>query len=206
LQGLDLNIDSVEIQNFRKLKSTHIDFNAQTTLFVGANNSGKTSAMVALRVFLIEPKKITLRDITVSNWQAIDQIGVAWIANTDPQVEWDELLPSLDVWLDVPLVQIHKVVHILPTINWAGGALGVRLRYEVADVEQLKTAFLDARARAQAVEDLATEGKPKPVVRPTVLTELLEEQFSRHVIMRAYALDPAERVAPDSKGIAQPQN
>lgn len=201
----DLNIDSVEIQNFRKLKSTHIDFNTETTLFVGANNSGKTSAMVALRVFLIEPKKITLRDVTVGNWQAIDQIGVAWVANTDPQVEWDELLPSFDVWLDVPLVEIHKVVHILPTINWAGGALGVRLRYEVADVEQLKAVYLDARAKAQAVEALATEDKPKPVVRPTCLTELLEEEFSRHVILRAYALDPAERVAPNSKGIAQPQ-
>ncbi len=40
-----VRISCIEIQNFRKLKSTHIDFAHETTLFVGANNSGKTSAI-----------------------------------------------------------------------------------------------------------------------------------------------------------------
>ena len=39
-----MNISSVCIQNFRKLYQCHIDFSNDTTLFVGANNSGKTSA------------------------------------------------------------------------------------------------------------------------------------------------------------------
>lgn len=44
-----VRISCIEIQNFRKLKSTHIDFANETTLFVGANNSGKTSANEQLR-------------------------------------------------------------------------------------------------------------------------------------------------------------
>lgn len=44
-----MHIKHVEIGNFRKLKTVRIDFASETTIFVGANNSGKTSAMVALR-------------------------------------------------------------------------------------------------------------------------------------------------------------
>lgn len=47
-----MRIQSINIQNFRKLLQCHIDFSKETTLFVGANNSGKTSAMDALGKFL----------------------------------------------------------------------------------------------------------------------------------------------------------
>lgn len=39
-----MKIAFVDIQNFRKLKQCRIDLSEETTLFVGANNSGKTSA------------------------------------------------------------------------------------------------------------------------------------------------------------------
>lgn len=73
-----MRIKFVEISNFRKLKSTHIDFDKKTTIFVGANNSGKTSAMVALRYFLLSPNRLALRDITIGNWTKIDALGDAW--------------------------------------------------------------------------------------------------------------------------------
>nr|WP_080560946.1 AAA family ATPase [Pseudomonas brassicacearum] len=49
-----MHIQHVEVGNFRKLKAARIDFSETTTVFVGANNSGKTSAMVALRRFLVD--------------------------------------------------------------------------------------------------------------------------------------------------------
>ena len=67
-----MKIQCIEIQNFRKLKSTHIDLDASQTLFVGANNSGKTSAMLALRYFLIDAQfAFSYRDISISNWDAL---------------------------------------------------------------------------------------------------------------------------------------
>ena len=36
-----MNIAFVEIKNFRKLKSCRIDLSPKSTIFVGANNSGK---------------------------------------------------------------------------------------------------------------------------------------------------------------------
>lgn len=49
-----MRILAITIQNFRKLLQCHIEFSEKTTLFVGANNSGKTSAMDALGKFLAD--------------------------------------------------------------------------------------------------------------------------------------------------------
>ncbi len=46
-----MQIRHLEVANFRKLLSVRIDLSAETTLLVGANNSGKSSAMLALRKF-----------------------------------------------------------------------------------------------------------------------------------------------------------
>ncbi len=42
-----MKVDFIEIKNFRKLQSCRVDFDKEKTLLVGANNSGKTSAMMA---------------------------------------------------------------------------------------------------------------------------------------------------------------
>ncbi|MDH3348051.1 MAG: ATP-binding protein [Desulfobulbaceae bacterium] len=47
-----MKIAFIDIQNFRKLKSCRVELSENKTLFVGANNSGKTSAMDALIIFL----------------------------------------------------------------------------------------------------------------------------------------------------------
>lgn len=47
-----MKIDFIHIQNFRKLKDCRIDFSEKETIFVGANNSGKTTAMDAMIKFL----------------------------------------------------------------------------------------------------------------------------------------------------------
>jgi predicted ATP-dependent endonuclease of OLD family len=50
-----MRISFIEIQNFRKLKSVRVDFHEKKTVFVGPNNSGKTSAMLSLGHFLVNP-------------------------------------------------------------------------------------------------------------------------------------------------------
>ena len=47
-----MRVDFLEISNYPKIHTARIDIAETQTLFVGANNSGKTSAMVALRQFL----------------------------------------------------------------------------------------------------------------------------------------------------------
>lgn len=41
-----MHIQHIEIANFRKLNAVRVDLSGEKTVLVGANNSGKTSAMV----------------------------------------------------------------------------------------------------------------------------------------------------------------
>ncbi|WP_416211520.1 AAA family ATPase, partial [Frankia sp. Cas3] len=39
-----MHLRSFAVRNFRRLKNVSVDLDEKTTIFVGANNSGKTSA------------------------------------------------------------------------------------------------------------------------------------------------------------------
>ena len=136
-----MNIDFIDIQNFRKLKKCRIHISKKETVFVGANNSGKTTAMEALIKFLKKRKSFSTRDFTLSNWIEINKIGSKWINETDFSKQdlkisnWEEHLPSLDVWLHVEKSEIHYVSNLIPTLDWDGGLLGVRLRFEPNNIE-----------------------------------------------------------------------
>ncbi|MCC3214814.1 AAA family ATPase [Chryseobacterium sp. X308] len=73
-----MKIKFVEIQNFRKLQSCKIDFSEKETIFVGANNSGKTTAMDALITFL-KIKNFKTQDFTLSNWKKLNDIAGIWL-------------------------------------------------------------------------------------------------------------------------------
>lgn len=200
-----MRIKFIEVSNFRKLKSTRIDFGEKTTIFVGANNSGKTSAMIALRYFLLSPSRLALRDITLANWTKIDQLGNAWENNTETDITLDALLPALDVWLDVPLSEIRYVAHILPKLDWEGGLLGVRLQYSTNDIDKLKRDYLDQwKAASNAHIKDQNGGTVKIQIWPKSLTDYLERQLQKHIDIKAFVLDPPSVKEP-IKGYALPQ-
>lgn len=200
-----MRIKFIQLSNFRKLKSTHIDFDARTTVFVGANNSGKTSAMVALRYFLLSPERLSLRDVTIGNWIQIDELGKAWEEERESVIQLDDLLPSLDVWLEARIAEIQYLVHILPTLDWPGGLLGVRLKFHVKHVEKLKTEYLHYRKAAREAAAHTPDSQDfKLQVWPKCLTGFLEKRLRKHVELRAFPLDPAAWIAPQ-KGVAVPQ-
>ncbi|CAO3416990.1 AAA family ATPase [Azospirillum argentinense] len=148
-----MQIKHVEISNFRKLRAVRIDLADQKTVFVGANNSGKTSAMVALRKFLVGAGDFSLNDFTLPHWRKMDKLALAWeeayLDGRDlPALGWDDLMPSLDVWLHVEASELRYVKKFLPTIEWTGGLLGVRLRYEPKDPEALRQDYLACRKEA----------------------------------------------------------
>jgi len=208
-------IEFVEIQNFRKLKSIRIDFARKTTLFVGANNSGKTSAMSALRYFLVDSECFQANDFTLSNWVSIKEVGKKWeSAGNTPNSpaptlsDWETLLPSLDLWLRVEDDEIHRVSHVLPTLDWVGGLLGVRLRYEPKKIDDLYSDYLLAiRKVNETMKAAPPEGDsalPPPVLWPKDMHEFLERKLGTYFGVRAYCLDPNKQQSPVN-GIARPQ-
>jgi predicted ATP-dependent endonuclease of OLD family len=215
-----MRIAFVEIGNFRKLRSAHVSFAKDNTVFVGANNSGKTSAMVALRYFLVarEQSNFTLNDFTLSGWPKIDATGLEWesaqVAEAAlPVPKLDDILPFLDVWLHVDDSEVHYVRKILPTLEWTGGQLGVRLRLQPEDAQKFQTEYLAARADAKAIQAAGAQVGGKVAggaayepasLWPETLTRFMERRLGTYFRVKAYVLDPSKCVAPEH-GTAKPQ-
>lgn len=215
-----MRIDFVEIANFRKLISTRIGLSKEKTVFVGANNSGKTSAITALRYFLVDRERssFSFNDFTLSHWPGIDAMGAAWEAEhvaqqALPAPEWDAFLPFLDIWMHVEENEVHYVQKILPTLDWTGGRLGVRVRYEPKDSEDLQKEYLAARTEARNLQAagaaLAQQQGQQPAefqvaIWPQNFVEFLQRRVTRFFTIQTYVLDPAACVDPEH-GLAQPQ-
>lgn len=210
-----MRIDFVEIANFRKLRLTRVGFAKDKTVFVGANNSGKTSAMVALRWFLVDHERssFTLNDFTISHWPTIIGMGNAWekaIIDNEPlpEPDWQSVLPALDVWLHVESNEVHYVQKILPTLDWEGGELGVRLRFEPKDSAELQKEYLAAREEVKKAKEggAAAGGTTSEIyvsLWPNDLADFLQRRL-RLFVVRSYTLDPEKRQEPEH-GIAKPQ-
>lgn len=216
-----MHIKFVEMGNFRRLNSVRIDLSPQKSIFVGANNSGKTSAMVALRYFLMRQDLFSINDFTISLWSRIDEMGINWEAarNSEdamPDPAWDGLVPFLDVWLEATDREIHHVQKILPTLDWEGGLLGVRIRYEPKDPQKLQDEFLSARADAQSAFLEGSSSQPSegnrnqgaarrpPTIWPESLTDFLKRKLRDKFTYNSYILDSDALVDPVN-GRAQPQ-
>lgn len=195
------------------------------TLFVGANNSGKSSAMLALRRFLVPRRcQFEMYDFTLSHWPAIDLIGRQWLeaVKADEGLDlsfepWLPILPTLDVWLAVEPGEMHHVRDLIPTLDWEGGTLGVRLRFEPTNLNDLYRDFLQAMNDAQKLREAASKAhgekserdgiatpEPKLTLWPSSLSDYLSRRLAKSFTIRAYTLDPAKLQEP-LKGQARPQ-
>ncbi len=210
-----MQIDFIELANFRKLSAARIDVAEQQTLLVGANNSGKTSAMVALRLFLNDKKisGFSVRDITASNWAKIESIADGWRDLTDDAPREAEplnvLLPALDVWISIEDDELHHVSHLIPSLDWETGQLGVRICLEAKSFEELVEAYRTARKKSEErVTKYKTAQETPPddfSLWPKSFHEYLERKFSSVLTLRAYLLDPEKIVLPAEDQRAAPQ-
>jgi len=191
-----MKITSIYIQNFRKLRQCRIDFSKNTTLFVGANNSGKTSAMDALSKFLAG-RSFVFNDLTISNRTAINAIGEEWVDKEckmpEDLVKWNHLLPMMDVWLEVERSEIHYVASIIPTLKWRGGKLGVRLAFQPKDISKLFTEYREVYSAARTTET-AGKGKDAPHINlyPKNLCDFLDRKLTTYFSIKSYVLDPKQ--------------
>lgn len=155
-----MKINNVYIRNFRKLKNCRIDFDEKQTLLVGANNSGKTSAISAIMWFLSgDNTKFSTREFTLTNWSEINKIGQNWVEADELNEEqlrpdfWDEFLPSLDVWLDVESTESYLVNHIIPSLGWDGKMVGCRARFEPKEIKTLYSDYKEACAKLAELKE-----------------------------------------------------
>ena len=206
-----MKIQSVHIRNYRKLKNCHIDFGEKKTVLVGANNSGKTSAISAIVWFLKNTERFTLKEFTVTNWALINTIGEKWLEkdSVDDALlsshQWDNIVPSMDVWINVENGEQYRVNHLIPSLStWDGKKVGVRGQYVPKDVAKLYTAYKEAKTKARSLE--ATEEwkeADSPELYPKNLCDFLGKgsNLREYFDVKYYIIDPA--LDPDDEDEVQ---
>jgi len=163
-----IHLKYVELNNFRRLGNVQFKVDSKNTILVGANNSGKTSILAAIRNFLAKGSRFSAFDISISQWSKLRDLGKEWEALTEdpltvdePVEKWGtqlqrllETMPTLDLWFNADVGMYHYVAPFLSTFTWQGGAVGVRLRLEPAsDINELKQLAWDyCKARAPLKE------------------------------------------------------
>ena len=206
-----MKIQSVHIRNYRKLKNCHIDFGEKETVFVGANNSGKTSAISAIVWFLKNTDRFTLKEFTATNWASINKIGDKWLEHDSVDEallsshQWDNIVPSMDVWINVEDGEQYRVNHLIPSLSsWDGKKVGVRGQYEPKDVTKLYTVYKEAKMKAKTLEGTEEwENAGSPELYPKNLCDFLGKgsNLREYFDVKYYIIDPA--LDPDNEDEVQ---
>ena len=121
--------------------------------------------------------------------------------------------PTLDLWLYVETGEMHHVRDLILTLDWEGGRLGVRLRYEPKDLDLLYKDFMGAVSDAEAMKAAAIAaavaaehpdaGPPLDLPVNDLAGEpcrLPGKRLSTHFTIRAYSLDRQARGARKFSG------
>lgn len=196
-----MKIQSVHIRNYRKLKNCHIDFDKEKTVFVGANNSGKTSAISAIVWFLKNTERFTLKEFTATNWASINEIGEKWLEKDSVNEsllsphQWDDIVPSMDVWINVEDGEQYRVNHLIPSLStWDGKKVGVRGQFVPKDVKKLYTAYKEAKIKAEILKATEEwENASSPELYPQNLCDFLGKgsNLREYFNVKYYIIDPA---------------
>ncbi|MCD7879361.1 MAG: AAA family ATPase [Candidatus Gastranaerophilales bacterium] len=187
-------IKEFRIKNFRKLKSCIVEIDKKQTVFVGANNSGKTSAMTAIKSFL-KDKQMSVLDFTVTNWMTINTICQKWVENnstenTELDLEADyknlrKYLPTIDIWLNVKEDEIQYVSDLIPVFDWKPELLGLRLSYEPKNIETLYKNFKKEYTKVSKIWANNTNLK----IKPRNIKDFLENKISSSFTVKLYLLE-----------------
>ncbi|MDC4791792.1 ATP-binding protein, partial [Acinetobacter baumannii] len=119
-----MKLKKITIQNFRRLENVTIDIEDKETIFVGPNNSGKTSATAIFKCFL-GGTDFKIYDISASRVADFE----SFLHSNDPS-----LLPEiiLDLWfsIDPNTIAFGRVFTLLPHLS-DFTEVGLRMSYTI---------------------------------------------------------------------------
>ncbi|AIO39840.1 AAA ATPase domain protein [Burkholderia cenocepacia] len=132
-----MKLHKVVIRNFRRLENVMIDVEEKETLFVGPNNSGKTSATAIFRAFL-GGREFKIHDFSVSRVADFDRFAETGDVDNLPEI-------GLDLWFEIDpnTVAFGRVFTLLPKLS-DFTQVGFRLQFGIADAKKLREEYFVA--------------------------------------------------------------
>jgi len=133
-----MKVERISIRNFRRLESVHIGIEEGDTVFVGPNNSGKTSATAIFRCFLGQ-RSFCIHDFTVSKIADFNAFGISGNPEALPAIQ-------LDIWfkIDPDSIEFGRAFTLLPNLSADFERLGVRLSYQARKPEKIREDYANA--------------------------------------------------------------
>lgn len=131
-------LNRYSLRNFRRLEDVEIKLEETDTIFVGANNSGKTSATAAFKLFVSQTQRgdFKIHDFSSPLIAELDRFG-----NSDilPTVDYKKELPAieLDLWFTVSSSAYGRVADLLPSMASEYTEVGVRIRFAAKEPDKL---------------------------------------------------------------------
>jgi len=128
------------------------------------------------------PDRFSLHDISAERWQDIDAVE---------RGEADASLPSIaiDLWFEIDDANLHRVIPLLPGLEWSGDEVGLRLEVAATDPARTLDRFRVRQDASRPSEGAA--GFDDHVPSPEHLREFLASEFGREYEFRYYVLDRA---------------
>lgn len=182
-----MKLHAYRLRNYRRLRDVVVELDDKISIFVGANNSGKTSAAHGL-YSLLEGKrsKFKIFDFSASLWTKIDKIGESAAGDIEAPLG----LPSitLDLWFRVGENDLVAAMPLLPSTDWDGKCVGIRVSFEPGSPIEIVQRFRELRDKANiaAAADVA-DGTYKPW--PESLTKYLTKELAQEYTFRYFVLD-----------------
>ena len=108
-----MKLSTICIKNFRRLKNVQISIDKDKTIFVGSNNSGKTSATHALQIFLNASRdRFTIHDFNSQCWKQFEETTAKKQTTSDHILSYPTII--LDLWFKIEESDLHRVLDLLP--------------------------------------------------------------------------------------------
>lgn len=204
-------IEKLNIKNYKKLKNVVICLSQKQNLFIGPNNSGKTSAIEILVKFLTNKRSFNIYDVTISNWNRLDYLfnlyyskrnqGEQAIELTELYSNMMQLLPTLKVTLNVEETELYHVKSLIPYLNTECTRVAVTYTYEPINFEKL---ILDYKNFQHSVHKWKQYSLESYQVAPEDLDEIAEDhwpsnfksflatdsRFKKYFMIKAYISNP----------------
>ena len=183
-----MRIDAIRIQNFRRIKDAVVDFEKDLTIFVGPNNSGKTSATQALSLFLDgKVGRFSLYDFNSESWNDLSRLE-----KKDESLDLSFPTISLDLWFSVEEADLHRVIDLLPNLDWEGTQVGIRVELAPSDPIGLLTNYHESKEAAEANAKQSEDSLLVYHPWPKTLRDYLERELKNEYELQYFIIDRAE--------------
>ena len=167
-----MRLTKAYIRNFRRLEEAGVDFEDSETVFVGPNNSGKTSATSIFRCFL-SSRDFKVHDFSIQRISEIDQYSPERDDFVFPSIE-------LDLWFefDPENISFGRAFALLSSVSIEAYEVGIRCKYVLEDNAKLWSEY-------DNIFPIADGGNRK---RSLSYFLGLAENFKRHFSIQYFSL------------------